>query len=142
MSVRHDHLLSEFRRKLQILISRGLNDPRIRGLVSVTEVKLSDDITEARVFISVLPQEHAKLTLEGLRSASHKLLNDLAPSIRMRRLPKLRFELDDSLKKQAALYAAIGESQPDSATEPVADSATAVSAPGSTCSSPSEESSP
>lgn len=134
MSVRHDHLLSEFRRKLQTVIARGLNDPRIRGLVSITGVHLADDLSEAKVLVSVLPAEHEKLTLEGLRSAAPKIVSELAPSLRMRRLPRLRFEIDDSLKKQAALYAAIGHAPSDSAADP--------SAPGAEASSdspPSEE---
>jgi ribosome-binding factor A len=129
LSARHGHLLSELQRKVQTLIARGLNDPRIRGLVSVTGVELSSDLAELKVKISVLPAEHASLSMEGLHSATGKIQRQLASSLRMRRAPRLRFELDDSLKRQAALYAAISRDSPSAAPDGSPTSSTEESPP-------------
>ena len=90
-----------------MLLSEGLADPRIRGLISVTAVKLSQDHRRARVDISVMPAEHGKNALYGLRHAASHLRNELGRRIRTRAMPQLDFELDESLKKQAQVLGEI-----------------------------------
>lgn len=104
-SPRQGHLEARLRRAVQMILSRGLNDPRIRGLVSVTELDLAPDQSHARVCVSVLPAEHGPLTLTGLRHAAPRIAAEAGRSVRARRLPSLSFELDDRLKRAAALDA-------------------------------------
>jgi ribosome-binding factor A len=105
------------RAEVQQVLSRGVNDPRVRGLISVTKVDVTADLAEARVFVSILPQEHAELTMHGLRSAAGFIQREIAPAITMKRMPRLSFRLDDSLKKQAVLDAAITQSRHGGAAE-------------------------
>ncbi len=104
---RHAHVAAQIRRSLQLLLAKGLNDPRIRGLVSITGVDLSPDHTNARVLVSVLPGEHGPLAVAGLRHAAGRLHGQVGRALRLRRVPRLDFELDDSLKKQARLDASL-----------------------------------
>jgi len=90
-----------------MLLAKGLNDPRIRGLVSVTEVDLSPDQSQAVVRVSVLPAEAGPLTVAGLRHAAPRLVSEIASVVRARRIPSLQFQLDERLKKQAAFDAAL-----------------------------------
>jgi len=108
MSTRTEKLGSVIQAAVQNLLIRGLNDPRIRGLVTVTRVDVTEDLTEARVFISVLPQHAAALTMHGLHDAVGHVQRQIAPDITTKRMPRLRFIADDSLKRQAELDAAIG----------------------------------
>lgn len=94
---------------MQSVLSRGLNDPRIRGLISVTKVEVLPDFSEARVFISVLPQEHEELSLHGLRSATGFIQKQIAPSITSKRMPRLMFRVDESLKKMANLDSTLAQ---------------------------------
>lgn len=103
---RNDEVL---RRALQERLARGIADPRVRGLVSVTRASLSPDRADARVWVSVLPPEHGELTLHGLQAAAAKIRRELGEKVRMRRLPRLHFLLDDSLKKEARVLRAIDE---------------------------------
>lgn len=96
-------------RALQKIIGRGINDPRVRGLVSVTKVSVSPDGAEARVWCSVLPADKAGPTIHGLQSASGWIGRQLGDEVRTRRTPKLRFLLDESLKKQAHVINEIDE---------------------------------
>ena len=57
MSHHLEQVASEVRRRLQDLLVRGLSDPRVRGMVSVTDVKVAPDLSEAYVKVSVLPEE-------------------------------------------------------------------------------------
>ena len=109
MSHRPDQIASLIQRAVQNAIGRGLNDPRVRGLVSVTRVLVDPDTSNATVFVSVRPEEHAKLTMHGLTHAAGRIRRLIAPAIRLRRLPELSFRLDDSLKRQAQLEEAIKE---------------------------------
>ncbi|MCH2135028.1 MAG: 30S ribosome-binding factor RbfA [Phycisphaerales bacterium] len=103
---RNDEVLQ---RALQKRLAKGLADPRVRGLISVTRTSLSPDRADARVWISVLPEAHAQLTLHGLQAAAAKIRKELGETVRMRRLPRLHFLLDDSIKKEAQVLRAIDE---------------------------------
>ncbi len=107
MSHRPDQIASLIQRAVQNVIGRGLNDPRVRGLVSVTKVLVDPDISNATVFVSVLPDKHAELTMHGLEHAAGRIRRLIGRAIRLRRLPKLSFRLDDSLQRQAELEEAI-----------------------------------
>ncbi|MCW3000824.1 MAG: rbfA [Conexibacter sp.] len=88
-------------------VTQDLKDPRV-GFVTVTEVRTSPDLRQARVFVSVFgtPEEQAA-TLEGLRSAHGILQARIARELRMKRTPALEFVLDDSAEKAARLEALI-----------------------------------
>jgi ribosome-binding factor A len=78
-------------------------------MVSILGVELSPDRREATVRISVMPADRGALTLSGLRSAARHLGGVLREATRLRMVPRLRFELDESLKREAGLLAALGE---------------------------------
>lgn len=90
-------------------IAKGLSDPRARGLITVTEVKVADDLKTAEVFISVLPDKHEELTLHALRHASKHLRRQAAELMALQHLPELHFKLDTRLKQQAAVYDALAK---------------------------------
>ena len=109
-SVRSDRPLQvagEIRRAVQAEIARGLNDPRVQGLVSVTDVELTPDLSEARIKVSVLPEQKASLTLSGLRAAAGFLRRRVMDETRIGRVPRLVFEVDERFKREAALDTAI-----------------------------------
>jgi ribosome-binding factor A len=127
MSQRTDQLGSVIRTAVQNVLTRGLNDPRVRGLISVTKVDVAPDFSEAKVFVSILPAEHTELTMHGLRSAAKHIQSKIASDVVTRKLPRLSFQLDESLKKQAVIDAALarGRSQSgnetDNGTDPLHD---------------------
>ncbi|MDG1838461.1 MAG: 30S ribosome-binding factor RbfA [Phycisphaerales bacterium] len=97
------------KRAIQKILGRGVNDPRIRGLVSVTRVSVSPDSSSARVGCSVIPAEHAERSLHGLNAAAGWIGRKLGDEVRMRRVPRLRFVLDESIKNEARVLGAIHE---------------------------------
>jgi len=107
LSHRHDQLEADLQREVQAVISRGLSDPRVRGLITVTSVRLSQDGREATVLVSVLPAERQELTLHGLTSAAPHLRHALGVAIRARAIPALHFRADTSTKKQAGVLNAL-----------------------------------
>lgn len=109
MSHRSDQVASLIKRAVQAQLDRGLHDPRVRGLISVTSVGLDDALSDAVVSVSVMPQEHAELTMHGLRHAAPRVRAQIARTVRLRRLPRVTFRLDESIKKQALFDAALAE---------------------------------
>ncbi|MBU3682765.1 MAG: 30S ribosome-binding factor RbfA [Phycisphaerales bacterium] len=107
---------SLLQRIVQGEIQRGIADPRVRGLVTVLGVDLSQDLEDATVRVSVLPGELGPLTVQGLSHASAHFRRAVQEGARLRHIPRLRFELDESLKRLAAIDAAVR-----AATEKTAD---------------------
>jgi len=84
------------RREIADVIEHKLRDPRL-GLVTVTSVKVSADLSSARVYITVVGDtESASTTVETLQRASAFVRNEVAGRIRIRQMPMLRFYEDDS----------------------------------------------
>ena len=63
MSRRTEQLASTLHRAIQEVIGRGFQDPRISGLITVTSVKVTEDMRSATVMVSVLPAERQNLTM-------------------------------------------------------------------------------
>lgn len=98
-------IASNIQRELQNRLARGLSDPRIKGLITVTKVELSDDLKHAKAFISVMPEQHAKLTMHGLTSATRKLRKEVMDRIHIKEMPTLRFVYDEGHKAQMEVMA-------------------------------------
>ena len=107
MNRKEEQLASSIRRVLGDLISRGLSDPRIRGMVSITEVRLVARGRVAEVGVSVLPAENGPMSLRGLSHAAAHLRKKVGQTLRLRLCPEIRFVLDESLKTQADVLGAI-----------------------------------
>jgi ribosome-binding factor A len=91
------------REVLSDAISKDLKDPRV-GFVTVTAVKTSPDLRQARVYVSVLGEEPDRAaTLEGLRSAHGFLQRAIATQLTLKRTPTLSFQYDETVARAARL---------------------------------------
>ncbi len=107
MSRRTEQMASTIRQALQETIDRGLADPRISGLITVTQVRVTDDVKSAYIDVSVLPAERQDLTMHGLRAAARHIRREVGDLVAVKQMPELVFRLDQSLKKQASVLDAI-----------------------------------
>ena len=108
---RTQQVAGEVRRAVQEVISKGLSDPRVRGMITVTEVTLSDDLRTATLMVSVMPEEHEQLTMHGLRAASRYIRREAGELVAMARLPELVFKGDKRFKRQASVLDAIAKAR-------------------------------
>ena len=69
------------------------------SLVSVTVVRISPDLSVARVYISVFSTEEKEALLKRMNQQSYAIRKKLGERIRnqMRKVPELKFFLDDSV---------------------------------------------
>jgi ribosome-binding factor A len=84
-----------------------LSDPRIRGLVTVTAVRVSPDLSTATVFYSVLSDEDREGAREGLQSAAGRIQGSIGAQTRLKRTPRLRFEPDPVVENVGRIEAAL-----------------------------------
>lgn len=90
----------EFRHELSQIIARGLKDPRVTGFVTVTGAKMSPDLKEVTVYVSIHGEEKVREeTFEGLQAATGYLQREAARTIRLRNTPRLRFVYDESVER-------------------------------------------
>ena len=136
MTVRKQQIESTLKRLISHALQARISDPRIAGLVSITRIDLSPDHAQARVFVSVMPQQYERRTMAGLRSGAGHIASIVRPQMHMRRFPRLVFELDDSLKKQAEVMQAIREGL-DLEGPPPAPGSTPGNPPGDASGNPS-----
>ena len=103
MTRRSERTSQLIKREISRLLEREVNDPRLSGLISLTEVSLSPDLKHAKVFVSVLGNEHKNDMLEGFNAASGFLRRALATHLKLRYTPTLSFHYDDSIERGARL---------------------------------------
>lgn len=114
---RSGRLADQIQRDLAELIRGELKDPRV-DLVTITEVEVSADYSHARVFFTTLHGADAVgPALEGLRSASGFLRSRLSKALRIRTVPELHFEYDESIERGTRLSRLIDEAVGKPASE-------------------------
>lgn len=99
----------QLKRLLAELVRREVKDPRV-GLVTITAVEVSRDLTHARVFFTPFAgQGDAEAALEALRHAAGYLRHALRQELRLRVTPELDFRIDESVERGARLSSLINE---------------------------------
>jgi len=97
---------------LKEVLSEGigeLKDPRI-GFVTITGVETSPDLSQARVFVSVLGSVRKReASLVGLAAAHGVLQARIARDLRLKRTPQLTFEYDPSVERGVRMTQLIDE---------------------------------
>ena len=105
---RSERMGDEIHRVLASLVQRRISDPRINEAVSITGVKLSKDLSVARVYYSVYGEEKDR---EGAAQAFEKangfLRRELASQLRSKKVPRLVFVEDGSIRQGEAIDALI-----------------------------------
>lgn len=107
MSRRTERIASTMQRQLQALIAKGLQDPRIKGMITITSVSVTEDLDTAVAKVSIYPAERQSATFHGLRAAEGYLRRELGKTVALKKLPQLRFEIDESIKREAGVLAAL-----------------------------------
>ena len=82
------------------MLAREVHDPGI-GFVTLTRVKVSPDLQVARVYYTIIGDDRVKReTKKALERAMPFLRRQLASRVRLRRVPELHFQFDESVERQ------------------------------------------
>ena len=119
--------MNESKRQKQIggLLNEELNDIFRRlgltmmdgGMISITSVKITPDLLEARIYLSFFQVKDPKAALKRVEDRSWDIKRELALRVKqqLRRIPELKFFLDDTLDhvfKMEELFKQINKSEP------------------------------
>ena len=106
---RTDRIADQIQKDLALLLQREIKDPRV-GMVTVSSVKVSKDLSFSDVYVSFMGKdslEEAKEALEVLEKASGFLRSSLAKGAKLRVMPKLRFHYDVTMVEAPRISALI-----------------------------------
>jgi len=133
MSQRTDRIAALLEQAIGKVLARGLSDPRVKGLITITGVRVSDDLARATITVSITPEAKVRVTLAGLNAAGRHIRHEVSNLTDLRRMPQFAFELDDGLRRQSGVFEALarveaeraqrstnGPSAPTEPTEPAA----------------------
>lgn len=94
--LRANRVGEQMKKELGEILTCKIKDPRV-GFVTVTDVEVTGDLQQAKVFISVLGNDKQKKdTLLGLAKAKGFIRSEIGKRIRLRKTPELMFEFDEA----------------------------------------------
>ena len=102
MSNRPERVAQRIKREAADILETTLRDPRLSGMISITDVEVTHDLSMARVYVSILEEGEARdRAMQALASAAGFVRRQLAPRLGLREVPELRFFLDTSIEQGA-----------------------------------------
>ena len=107
---RLSRIAEEIKRVVSQLIQREIKDPRISPLTSITKVEVTNDLSYAKIYISVMGNDEDKEnTLTGLKSAKGFIRREIGNRIDLRHAPEPVFYLDESIEQSLYISKLIDE---------------------------------
>ncbi len=103
---RTERLGAELRRELAVVLRDEVKDPRL-GMITVQEVRVSRDLSHAKIFFTCLGSDTSKTQKVLNGKLSGFLRRELSHRMRVRAMPALHFVYDESIEKGEHLSALI-----------------------------------
>ncbi len=99
MANKQERIASIIRKNIAEIIQFQVKDPHL-GFVSIPEVRVSKDFSYATVYVSFIIEKDIAPSLEVLNKAKGYIRSELAKKLDTRRVPEIRFVLDEGYKKE------------------------------------------
>ena len=96
MSLKIDRLNSTYIKEISYILANEIKDKDIK-FVTITDCKVTNDLSFAKVYFTVLDDTRKKETLEALNNASGFIRKCLAERVDVRHTPKKNFEYNESI---------------------------------------------
>jgi ribosome-binding factor A len=117
-SSRPTRVADQIRVEISDLLARQVHDPGI-GFLTVTHVKVTPDLQQARVYYTTLGDEKGRRETErALQRATAFLRRHLGSRLRLRRVPELQFFFDESIERQDRIERILQDLQNERAEAP------------------------
>jgi ribosome-binding factor A len=106
---RTDRIDELLRQEIGAILTREVGDPRI-GFATVTDVETVPDLSHARVWVSVIGQPgERKATIAALARAMPFVRRQLGTRLRLRRIPELHVQLDETAQRGTRVLQLLAE---------------------------------
>ncbi len=97
MSVKIDRLNSVFVKEISYILQNEVKDDNIKFVI-VTGCEITNDLSFAKVYVTIFDKEKTKDTLKALDKAKSFIRGQLSQRVEIRHTPELRFVFDDSIE--------------------------------------------
>lgn len=97
MSIKIDRIASQMVKEISYVLATEVKDSDIR-FVTVTDVKVTNDLSFAKVYVTVLKEDKKEETLNALKNAAGFIRKELAERLEIRHIPELEFVYDESIE--------------------------------------------
>ena len=97
MSVKIDRLEHKFAIEISTIIEEEIKDERI-DFVTITAVSITNDLSFAKVYVTVLDDSKKEETIKALNNASKFIEMELSKRVEIRKMPELTFVYDESIE--------------------------------------------
>ena len=109
MSQRTERVDELLRQEIGSIIARDVADPRV-GFATITSVETTADLRHAKVWVSVIGQPaEREATVAALRRAMPFVRRELGARLRIRRIPDLHVQLDDTAERGTRILQLLSE---------------------------------
>lgn len=96
MSVKIERIADNIQKELSYILQLEVRDEDIK-FVTITDVHVTNDLSFAKVYVTVLNEKKKEATLKALKDAAGFLRKELAKRIDVRHIPELQFVYDESI---------------------------------------------
>lgn len=96
MNIKLNRINSIFQKEISYILATEIKDKNI-NFVTITAVEVTNDLSIAKIYVTVLNDENKEETLKSLKNASGFIRNKLFERVDLRKLPELKFVYDESL---------------------------------------------
>ncbi|EHT8059935.1 TPA: 30S ribosome-binding factor RbfA [Staphylococcus pseudintermedius] len=98
MNMRAERVGEQMKKELMDIINNKLKDPRV-GFLTITDVQPTNDLSLAKVYLTVLGSDKEREnTFKGLEKAKGFIKSEISQRMRLRIVPDLQFEYDESIE--------------------------------------------
>jgi ribosome-binding factor A len=95
---RPDRVSAQLRKELAVLVHAAVRDHALPS-VSVSDVEVTKDLDVATAYVTTLVADDAKVATKALNEMAKEFRRELSRTLKLRRVPELRFRYDDSVDK-------------------------------------------
>ena len=95
-NIKIERLNHAFMEEISNILMKEIKDEDI-SFVTITDVDITNDLSYAKVYFTVLDNEKKETTIKTLNGASHFIRGELSKRIEIRHTPELKFIYDDSI---------------------------------------------
>jgi len=97
MGFKIDRISSNMVKEISYILMMEVKDPNVK-FVTVTDAKVTNDLSYAKIYVTVLNQEYIKETMKALNNAKGFIRNELKERMDIRNIPELEFVYDESIE--------------------------------------------
>ena len=97
MSIKVDRIGSNLVKEISYILMTEVKNPDVR-FVTVTDCKVTSDLSYAKVYVTVFNQDKINETMKALKQASGFIRHELRERVDIRHIPELEFVYDESIE--------------------------------------------